>query len=139
MGMSRTKAWMSGQAPSSSIRENLNINMPPPIQVSIDDPIYPSGFGPYANTSNVARTFTVCPLSTPMMSNPLFVPTEPTNNVQQPTMVPKSNKDPPSTISRDRGYTSEKALKIPSSYPTLINIVSLSKLIKLLRTRNMKK
>ncbi|KAK6793662.1 hypothetical protein RDI58_007115 [Solanum bulbocastanum] len=59
-------------------------------------------FDPYANTSSITRTSTVCPLSTPMMSNPLFVPTELTNNVLQPTMVPKSNKDPPSKIPRDR-------------------------------------
>ncbi|KAG5610680.1 hypothetical protein H5410_021961 [Solanum commersonii] len=62
------EAWMSGKTPPSSIRDYLNTNMPPHIQVSINDPIYPPGFGPYANTSNVAGTFTVRPLSTPMMS-----------------------------------------------------------------------
>ncbi|KAH0694036.1 hypothetical protein KY285_021133 [Solanum tuberosum] len=111
------QAWMSGQAPPSLIRDYLNINIPPPIQVSIGDPIYPPGFGPYANTSNVVGTSTVRPLSTPLMSNPLFVPTGPTNNVQQPTMVPKSNKVPSSKIPRNRGYTSKEAFKIPRSYP----------------------
>ncbi|KAK6784229.1 hypothetical protein RDI58_017683 [Solanum bulbocastanum] len=59
----------------------------------------------------------VHPLSIPMVSNPLFMPTELNNNVQQPIMVPKSNKDHPSKIPRDHGYTFEEALRIPSSYP----------------------
>ncbi|KAG5586267.1 hypothetical protein H5410_046701 [Solanum commersonii] len=62
------EAWMSGQAPPSSICDYLNTNMPPPVQVSISDPIYLPGFGPYANTSNVAETSTMHPLSTPMMN-----------------------------------------------------------------------
>ncbi|KAH0669487.1 hypothetical protein KY289_023980 [Solanum tuberosum] len=77
--------WMSGQAPPSSIRDYLNTSS-----------IYPPGFGPYANTSNVTGTSTMRPLSTPMMSNPLFMPTAPTNSIPQPTMVSKSNNDPPS-------------------------------------------
>ncbi|KAK6796188.1 hypothetical protein RDI58_003889 [Solanum bulbocastanum] len=67
-------------------------------------------FDPYANTSNVAGTSTVHPLSTPIMSNQIFVPTMLTNNVPQPTMVPKSNNDPPSKVPRDHGYTSKEAL-----------------------------
>ncbi|KAH0663886.1 hypothetical protein KY285_028809 [Solanum tuberosum] len=73
------EAWMSGQAPPSSIHDYLNTNMPPSIQVSTNDPIYPPRFGPYANISNVAGTSTVRLLSTPMMSNPLFMPTASTN------------------------------------------------------------
>ena len=88
------EAWMSGQAPPPSICDYLNTNMSPPVQVSISDPIYPLEFGPYANASNVARTSTVHPLSTPMTSNPLFIPTAPTNVVQQPIMEPKSNNNP---------------------------------------------
>ncbi|KAH0689562.1 hypothetical protein KY289_016920 [Solanum tuberosum] len=61
--------------------------MPPSIQVSTNDPIYPPGFAPYANTSNVAGTSTMCPLSTPMMSNPLFMRMTPTNIIPQPTMI----------------------------------------------------
>ncbi|KAK4723893.1 hypothetical protein R3W88_026672 [Solanum pinnatisectum] len=80
------EAWMSGQAPLSSIRDYLNTNMSPSIQVSISDPIYPHGFDPYANTSNIAGTSTVHHLSTPMTSNPLFVPTAPTKSVPQPIM-----------------------------------------------------
>ncbi|KAK4724093.1 hypothetical protein R3W88_026872 [Solanum pinnatisectum] len=80
------EAWMSGQAPPSSIRDYLCTNMSPPIQVSTNDPIFPPGFGPFANTSNVARTSTVHPLNTPMMSNPLFVPTAPTNSIPRPIM-----------------------------------------------------
>ncbi|KAK6778085.1 hypothetical protein RDI58_024803 [Solanum bulbocastanum] len=129
------EAWMSGQDPSSLVRDYLNTIMPPLIQVSPSDPIYPPGFGPYANTSNVVGTSTVRPLRTPMMSNLLFVPTMPTNNVLQPIMVLKSNNDPPFKVPRDHGYTSEEALKISSSYPHTHNIVPLSKLIKLLRTR----
>ncbi|KAH0784165.1 hypothetical protein KY290_003763 [Solanum tuberosum] len=63
------EAWMSGQAPPSSIRNYLNMNMSPPIQVSTNDPIYPPGFGPFINTSNIAGTSTVRPLNTPMMSS----------------------------------------------------------------------
>ncbi|XP_049394536.1 uncharacterized protein LOC125858774 [Solanum stenotomum] len=111
------EAWMNGQAPPSSIREYLNANMPFLIQVSTNDPIYPLGFGPYTNASNVAETFTVRPLNTPMMSNPLFVPIAPTNSTSNPTVVPKSNNDPSFQALHDRGYTSEEALKIPSSYP----------------------
>ncbi|KAK6789533.1 hypothetical protein RDI58_013333 [Solanum bulbocastanum] len=59
----------------------------------------------------------VRPLSIAMMSNPLLVPTASTNNVPQPTMVPKSNNDPPPNVPRDHGYTFKQALKIPSSYP----------------------
>ncbi|KAH0712525.1 hypothetical protein KY289_008484 [Solanum tuberosum] len=36
-------AWTSGQAPPSSIRDYLNTNMTPSIQVSTNDPIYPRG------------------------------------------------------------------------------------------------
>ncbi|KAH0665017.1 hypothetical protein KY285_026223 [Solanum tuberosum] len=75
------EAWMSGQAPPPSIHDYLNTNMSPPIQVSISDPIYPPGFGPYANTFNVAGTSTVHPLSTPMTNNPLFISTASTNVV----------------------------------------------------------
>ena len=109
------EAWTSGQAPPSSIRDYLNTNMPPSIQVSTNDHIYPPGFGPYANISNVAGTSTVRPLSTPMMSNPLFMRTAPTNIIPQPTMMP--NNDPPSKVHHDHGYTLEEAIKIPSSYP----------------------
>ncbi|KAH0722303.1 hypothetical protein KY290_004985 [Solanum tuberosum] len=49
------EAWMSEQVPSSLIHDYLNINMSPPIQLSISDPIYPPGFDPYANTFNVAE------------------------------------------------------------------------------------
>ncbi|KAK4724011.1 hypothetical protein R3W88_026790 [Solanum pinnatisectum] len=111
------EAWMRGQAPPTSIHDYLNTNMSPSIQVSTNDPIYPPGFGPYANTSNVAETSTVHPLSTPMMSNPLFVPTVPTNSIPNPTMVPKSKSDPSSQVLHDHGYTPEEALKIPTSYP----------------------
>ncbi|XP_049371475.1 uncharacterized protein LOC125836336 [Solanum verrucosum] len=108
------EAWMSGQAPPPSIRDYLNINMSPPVQVSISDPIYPPGFGP---ASNVAGTSTVHPLNTPMTSNPLFIPTAPTNVVQQPIMEPKSNNDPLLKVQYDRDYTPELTFKIPSSYP----------------------
>ncbi|KAH0776693.1 hypothetical protein KY290_008104 [Solanum tuberosum] len=111
------EAWMSGQAPPSSIRGYLNINMTAPVQVSISDPIYPPGFGHYANASNVVGTSTVHPLSTPMMSNSLFVSTVPTNSVPQPIVEPKSNSDPPSKVQYDRDYTPELTFKIPGSYP----------------------
>ncbi|KAK6777892.1 hypothetical protein RDI58_024610 [Solanum bulbocastanum] len=68
--------------------------MSSPIQVSANDSIYLLGFGPDANTSNITETFMMHPLSTPMMSNPLFMPTTPTNIVPQPRMEPKSNNDP---------------------------------------------
>ncbi|KAH0646617.1 hypothetical protein KY284_034501 [Solanum tuberosum] len=111
------RAWMSGQAPPSSIRDYLNANMSPPIQVSISDPIYPPGFGPYDNTSNVAGTSKVRPLSKPMTSNPLSVPTTPTNSIPHPIMEPKSNSDPPPKVQCDRDYTPELTFKIPGSYP----------------------
>ncbi|KAH0739369.1 hypothetical protein KY290_038074 [Solanum tuberosum] len=111
------EAWMSGQAPPSSICDYLNTNMPPPVQVSISDQIYPPGFDPYANTSNVAGTSTVGPLSTPMTSNPLFVPTVWTNSIPQPIMEPKSNSDPPPKVQYDRDYTPESTFKISDSYP----------------------
>ncbi|XP_049369180.1 uncharacterized protein LOC125834052 [Solanum verrucosum] len=111
------EAWMSGQAPPPSIHDYLNTNMSPHVQVSMSDPIYPLGFGPYANASNVAGTSTVRPLSTPMTSNPLFIATVLTNVVQQPIMEPKSNNDPPPKVQYDRDYTLELTFKIPSSYP----------------------
>ncbi|KAH0728087.1 hypothetical protein KY284_003952 [Solanum tuberosum] len=111
------EAWISGQAPPPSICDYLNTNMSPPVQVSISDLIYPPGFGPYANASNVAETFMVRPLSTPMTSNPLFIPTAVTNVVQQPIMEPKSNNDPPPKVQYDRDYTLGLTFKIPSSYP----------------------
>ncbi|KAK4709725.1 hypothetical protein R3W88_004238 [Solanum pinnatisectum] len=111
------EAWMSGQAPPSSICDYLNTNMSPPVQVSISDPIYPPRFGPYANAFNVAKTSTVRPLSIPMASNPLFVPTMPTNSVPQPIMEPKSNNDPPPKAQYDRDYTYEVTFKISGSYP----------------------
>ncbi|XP_049364034.1 uncharacterized protein LOC125828744 [Solanum verrucosum] len=111
------EAWMSGQAPPPSIRDYLNTNMSPHVQVSMSDPIYPPGFSPYANASNVAGISTVRPLSTPMTSNPLFIPTVPTNVIQQPIIEPKSNNDPPPKVQYDRDYTPELTFKIPSSYP----------------------
>ncbi|KAH0665222.1 hypothetical protein KY285_026428 [Solanum tuberosum] len=107
------EAWISGQALAPSIRDYLNTNMSPPIQVSISYPIYPPGFGP---ASNVAGTSMVRPLSTPMKSNPLFIPTVPTNVVQQPIMEPKSNNNLPPKVQYDRDYTPELTFKIPSSY-----------------------
>ncbi|KAH0737896.1 hypothetical protein KY290_036601 [Solanum tuberosum] len=86
--MEMYEAWMSGQAPLPSIREYLNTNMSPFVQVSISDPIDPPRFSRYANASNVDGTSTVHPLSTPMTSNPLFIPTAPTNVIQQPIMEP---------------------------------------------------
>ncbi|KAH0706058.1 hypothetical protein KY289_011134 [Solanum tuberosum] len=76
-----SEAWMNGQTPPSSIHEYMNTNMPSHIQVSTSDPIYPPAFGQYANTSNAAGTSRILPLSTPMMSNPLFMPTALTNIV----------------------------------------------------------
>ncbi|XP_015075347.1 uncharacterized protein LOC107019339 [Solanum pennellii] len=111
------EAWMSGQPPPSSIREYFNTNMSHPIQVSTSDPIYPPGFSPYANTFNVAGTSMGRPSNTPVISNPLFVSTAPTNSIPQPTMVPKSNSDPPPKVRRDQSYTLEEAIKIPSSHP----------------------
>ncbi|KAK6776077.1 hypothetical protein RDI58_027078 [Solanum bulbocastanum] len=108
---------MNGQAPPFSIRDYLNTNMSPPIQVSTSNPVYPPGFCPYANTCNAAGTSTVCPLSMPVMSNSLFMPTAPTNTVPQPIMEPKSNNDPPPKVQYDRGYTLELTFKISSSYP----------------------
>jgi len=75
------EAWMSGQPPPSSIRDYLNTNMSPPIQMSTSDPIYPPGFDPYANTSNVVGTSMVYSSTTPMISNPLFVSTALTNRL----------------------------------------------------------
>ena len=57
------------------------------------------------------------PSNTPVISNPLFVSTAPTNSIPQPTMVPKSNSDPPPKVRRDQSYTLEEAIKIPSSHP----------------------
>ncbi|KAH0693219.1 hypothetical protein KY285_020316 [Solanum tuberosum] len=109
------EARMNGQALPSSICDYLFTNMPPPIQVSTSDPIYPPGFGPYANTSNVTGTSTVRPLSTTIMSNPLFMPSVPTNIVPQPIMERKSNNDPPPKVQYDRDYTPEFTFKIPSA------------------------
>ena len=81
----------------------------------------------------------VLPLSIPMMSNPLFVQTAPTNSIPQPTMAPKSNNDPSSHVLRDHGYTMKRLLKFQDLIIILIIIVFLLKLKKLLRTRNMKK
>ncbi|KAH0714808.1 hypothetical protein KY284_007713 [Solanum tuberosum] len=111
------KVWMSGQAPPSSIRDYLITIMTPLIQVLISDPIYPPGFGPYANASNVAGNSTVRPLSTPMTSNPFFMSTMSTNRVPQPIMEPKSNSDPLPKVQYDQDYTLEVTFKIPGSYP----------------------
>ncbi|XP_015054878.1 uncharacterized protein LOC107001281 [Solanum pennellii] len=89
------EAWMSGQPPPSSIRDDFNTNMSHPIQVSTRDPIYPPGFSPYANTFNVAGT-SMHPAA---------------------KMMPKSNSDPPPKVRRDQSYTPKEAIKIPSSHP----------------------
>lgn len=111
------EAWMSGQPPPSSIWDYFNTNMSHPIQVSTSDLIYPPGFGPYANTSNVAGTSMVRLSNTPLISNPLFVSTAPTNRIPQPMMVPKSNSDPPPKVRRDQSYTLEEAIS-NSSLPS---------------------
>ena len=56
------EAWMNEKDPPPSIREYLNANMSFPIQVSISDPVYPLGFGPYINISNTVGTSLVNPL-----------------------------------------------------------------------------
>ncbi|KAK4707052.1 hypothetical protein R3W88_033391 [Solanum pinnatisectum] len=111
------EAWMSEQALPSSIPNYLNTNMPPPIQVSTNDPIYPPGFDPYANTSNVDGTSMARPFSTPMMNKPLFMSTAPTKIVPQSIMEPKSHNDPPPKNQYDRDYTAELTFKISNSYP----------------------
>nr|XP_010313565.1 uncharacterized protein LOC104644791 [Solanum lycopersicum] len=111
------EASMSGQPPPSSIRDYFNTNMSHPIQVSTSDPIYPSGFDPYANTSNVAGASMARPSNTPVISNPLYVSTAPTNSIPQRTMVPKSNSNPPPKVRREQSYTLEETIKIPSSHP----------------------
>ncbi|KAK4708797.1 hypothetical protein R3W88_029722 [Solanum pinnatisectum] len=111
------EVWMNGQAPPSSIRNYLNTNMSLPIHALTSDPIYPPKFSPYTNTSNAIGTSTMHPFSTPIMSNPFFVPTTPTNTVPQPIMEPKSNNDPPLKVQYDRDYTPELTFKIPGSYP----------------------
>ena len=130
---------MSGQPPASSTRDYFNTNMSHPIQVSASDPIYPPGFSPYANTFNVAGTSMVRPSYTPVISNPLFVSTAPTNSIPQPTMVPKSNSDPPPKVRRDQSYTLEEAIKIPSSHPHIHQYSSQFQLGRWSRMRNMKK
>ena len=102
------EAWMSGQPPPSSIRDYFNTNMSHPIQVSTSDPIYPPGFDPYANTSNVAGTSMVRPSNTPVISNPLFVSTALTNIIPKPTIVPKSISDPPPKGRCDQSSTLEE-------------------------------
>ncbi|KAH0738074.1 hypothetical protein KY290_036779 [Solanum tuberosum] len=52
-----------------------------------------------------------------MTSNPLFVPTAPTNSVPQPIMEPKSNSYPPPKVQYDQDYTPELTFKIPGSNP----------------------
>ncbi|KAH0685674.1 hypothetical protein KY290_017193 [Solanum tuberosum] len=92
------EAWMNGQAPPSSIHEYLNTNMSSSIQVLTSDPIYPSKFSPYANTSNVVGTSTIHLLNTYMISNPLFMQNAATNTDPQPTVIPKSNNDLPPKV-----------------------------------------
>nr|XP_010314429.1 uncharacterized protein LOC104645106 [Solanum lycopersicum] len=104
-----------------------------PILVSTSDLIYPPRFSPYANTSNVVGTSMMRPSNTPVISNPLFVSTAPTNNIPQPTTVPKSNSDPPPNVRRDQSYTLEEAIKIPSSYPHIhqySSSVEIEKMVK---------
>ncbi|KAG5590508.1 hypothetical protein H5410_041022 [Solanum commersonii] len=121
------EAWTSGQAPSSSIHDYLNTNMTPSIQVSTNDPIYPPGFGPYTNTSNVAGTSTVRPLSALIMSNPLFMPTMLTNSIPNPTMVPKSKNDLHPMFFMTMATPLKRPLKFQALIPRLINIVLISK------------
>ncbi|KAH0661643.1 hypothetical protein KY284_026574 [Solanum tuberosum] len=110
------EAWMNGQAPPSSIREYLNVNMSFPIQVSTRDPVYPPGFGPYVNIYNTVGTSSVHPLNPPMMNNPLFMPTVETNAIPQPTLVQKSNDDPIPKYQYDQGQAPKLTFKIPDSY-----------------------
>ncbi|XP_049382971.1 uncharacterized protein LOC125847382 [Solanum stenotomum] len=110
------EAWMNGQAPSSSIREYLNVNIPFPIQVSTSDLIYPPRFGPYVNTSNTAETSSVHPLNPSMMNNPLFMPTVQTNAITQPTLVQKSNDDHIPKDQYGQGQAPKLTFKIPDSY-----------------------
>ncbi|KAH0665323.1 hypothetical protein KY285_026529 [Solanum tuberosum] len=110
------EAWMNGQAPPSSIREYLNVNMSFPIQVSTRDPVYPPGFGPYVNIYNTVGTSSVHPLNPPMMNNPLFMPTVETNAIPQPTLVQKSNDDPIPKDQYGQGQAPKLTFKIPDSY-----------------------
>ncbi|XP_019071479.1 uncharacterized protein [Solanum lycopersicum] len=105
------EAWMSGQPPPSSIRDNFNTNMSHPIQVSTIDPIYPPGFSPYANTFNVAGT----------------------SMHPETKMVPKSNSDPPPKVRRDPSYTPKEAIKIPSSHPHIDQYSSPVKIEKIVK------
>lgn len=53
--------------------------------MSTNDLIYQPEFVPYVNASNTTGIFTVCPLSTPMTSNPLFMSSTLINCILQPT------------------------------------------------------
>ena len=110
-----------------------------PIQVSTSDPIYPPGFGPYANTSNVAEASYGAPSNTPVISNPLFVSTAPINSVPQPRWCP----NPTAILYPKFGVITvtlfKRPLKFQALIPTFINIVPLSKLRGWSRMRNMKK
>ena len=86
-----------------------------PIQASRSDPVYPSGFGPYVNTSNTAGTSSVDP-KTSMMNNTLFMQTVQTNTIPQPTVVQKSNDDRIFKDKYDQGHAPKLTFNIRNSY-----------------------
>ncbi|XP_060194914.1 uncharacterized protein LOC132624106 [Lycium barbarum] len=107
---------MNGQAPPSSIPGFPDVTMSIPIETPTSDPLFPPAFGPHVNISNTSGTSTVRPPNAPLRNNPFFIPTVQTTTIPQPTLVQKSNNEPPSKGHHDQYYSPELTFKVPDSY-----------------------
>jgi len=105
------QAWANGQAPPSSIPGLSDANHPSSTQAQVDDPLYPPGFGPYANVSSAAGTSTMRPPNPSFTNNPLFIPAV-TTNINPPSMIQK----PINELNHDQVYPPELAFKPVNSY-----------------------
>ena len=67
------QAWLNEQDPPSSIPRLSTMNDPNPVQAQTSDPLYPPGFGPYANVTGVSGTSTMRPSNSSVINNPFLL------------------------------------------------------------------
>ncbi|KAM3320805.1 hypothetical protein P3S67_008007 [Capsicum chacoense] len=92
------RAWLNGQAPPSSIPRLSTTNDPNLAQYQTSDPLYPPGFGSFANMSSIAGTSTIRPPNPSVINNPLFTSVAPTIMSYQSTTLKNMGEPSPDLL-----------------------------------------
>ncbi|KAM3201045.1 hypothetical protein P3L10_033408 [Capsicum annuum] len=92
------EAWLNGQASPSSNPRLSTSNDPNSDPAQTNDPFYPPEFGPFANMTGVAGTFTMHSPNSSVTNNPFLTSVAPATAGTQPT-VP-TNTDTPIVVEK---------------------------------------